>query len=173
MSQNKFGNLKINSYLCIKKRKGIMKYNSNWGGLNKADNEWHDAMFSQHVPACGKSKNLGGEILRAINRIVYKFYNDGDTVARYYSSSYNHSFGAEKFLSKHVPGYKPMRDITGDYAFEEAAHENLVLIVNYLRKNPALFEVENTEDFIELSPFDEDSWEQEEDEWDDEDEENY
>ena len=145
-----------------------MKYNDNWGGLNPADNEFHDAMYEKYVPACGKANTLGGEILRAINRIIYKFYNDGDTVARYYSSSYNHSYGAEKFLAMKVPGYSPMREITDDYEFEEAAHNNLVLIVNYLRKNPALFEVENTEDFLDLSP--EEVWDDEDEEWDDEDE---
>ena len=60
-----------------------------------------------------------------------------------------------------------MREITGDYKFEEAAHKNLVLIVDYLRKNPALFEVENNEDFLDLSP--EEEWDDDED-WDDEDE---
>ena len=146
-----------------------MKHTDNWGGLNKADNEFHDAMWSQHVPACGKSKNLGGEILRAINRIIYKFYNDGDTVARYYSSSYNHSYGAEKFLAMKVPGYSPMRDIDPDAwsEFEEAACKNLKIVVDYLRKNPALFEVENVEDFLDLSP--EETWDDEEDwDWDDE-----
>lgn len=147
-----------------------MKYSDNWGGLNKADNEFHDAMYDRYVPACGKAKTLGGEILRAINRIIYKFYNDGDTVAYYRSSSYNHSYGAELFLEKKVPGYIPMREITGDYKFEEAAHKNLVLIVDYLRKNPALFEVENIEDFLDLSP--EEEWDDEDDwDWDDEEEE--
>ena len=144
-----------------------MKHTDNWGGLNKADNEFHDAMWNQHVPSYGKAKSLGGEILRAINRIIYKFYNDGDTVARYYSSSYNHSYGAELFLKKKVPGYIPMRDIDYDYfsEFEEAACKNLKIVVDYLRNNPALFEVENNEDFLDLSP--EEEWDDEYD-WDDE-----
>lgn len=147
-----------------------MKHSDNWGGLNAEDNGWHDAMYDRYVPACGKANTLGGEILRAINRIVYKFYNDGDTVARYYSSCYNHSFGAEKFLCRHVPSYYIMRDITNDGDFEEAACRNLKRVVDYLRKNPALFEVENHEDFLDLSPKeewpDEDDYE-DEDEWED------
>lgn len=149
-----------------------MKNSDNWGGLNKRDNEWHDAMWAQYVPACGKAATLGGEILRAINRIIYKFYNDGDTVARFYSSSYNHSWGAEKFLYKHVPGYTLMRDIDPDsYSeFEEAACRNLKTVVDYLRENPALFEVKNAEDFLDLSP--EEEWEDEDEyedeEWEDE-----
>lgn len=140
-----------------------MLHNSNnWGGLNATDNKWHDEMYDRYVPACGKCNTLGGEILRAINRIIYKFYNDGDTVSRYYSSTYNDSYGAEKFLYKHVPGYEPMRDISYDEItrFEKAACKNLKRVVDYLRKNPALFEVENHEDFLDLSP---------KEEWDDED----
>lgn len=145
---------------------------NNWGGLNATDNKWHDAMYDRYVPACGKCNTLGGEILRAINRIVYKFYNDGDTVSRYYSSSYNHSYGAEKFLQKHVPSYVPMRDISYDdiTEFEEAVCKNLKRVVDYLRKNEALFKVENNEDFLDLSP--EEEWEDENDwdenEWDEE-----
>lgn len=140
----------------------MLTHSDNWGGLNATDNKWHDEMYDRYVPACGKCNTLGGEILRAINRIIYKFYNDGDTVSRYYSSTYNDSYGAEKFLYKHVPGYELMRDISYDEItrFEKAACKNLKRVVDYLRKNPALFEVENHEDFLDLSP---------KEEWDDED----
>ena len=143
-------------------------HNDNWGGLSDADNKFYDEKFGQYVPAWGKSSNLGGEILRAISRIVYKFYNDGDTVSRYYSSSYNHSYGAEKFLKKHVPDYEPMRDIDYDdtLEFEEAVCKNLKRVVDYLRKNPDLFEVNNYQGFLDLSPKEE--W-PDEDDWDDED----
>lgn len=132
----------------------LVKNANNWGGLNAEDEKFHNNMYDMYVPACGKCNTLGGEILRAIDRIVYKFYNDGDTVSRYYSASYNHSYGAEKFLYKHVPGYVPMRDIDYDdvLGFEEAACANLKRVVDYLRKNPALFKVENHEDFLDLSP---------------------
>ncbi len=138
----------------------MAKYNNNWGGLSNADNAFHDNMWDMHVPACGKAKSLGGEILRAIDRIIYKYYNDGDTVALYYSSDYNHSYGAEKFLSKHVPGYEPMRDVP-ENDFEDKACKNLKTVVDYLRNNPALFEVENQEDFLDLSPLEEHPYEDE------------
>ena len=154
-----------------KKESMLAKNANNWGGLNAEDNGFHDAMWAQHVPACGKAKTLGGEILRAIDRIIYKFYNDGDTVARYYNSSYNHSWGAEKFLYTHVPGYVLMRDITDDMDFESAACKNLKRVVDYLRSNPALFEVENQQDFLELSPKEERPYDEEWDEDEEEDEE--
>lgn len=152
----------------------MLKYSNNWGGLSKADNATHDEMYDRYVPACGKAATLGGEILRAINRIIYKFYNDGDTTARYYSSSYNHSYGAELFLEKYVPGYDPTRDIMDDAEFEEKASQNLKRVLEYLKSNPALFETVNNENFLDLSP--EEEWEDEEDydedyedEWGDED----
>ena len=137
-----------------------MKYSSNWGGLNDTEKKVNEELFNKYVPACGKAATLGGEILRAINRIVYKFYNDGDTTARYYSSSYNHSYGAELFLKKYVPDYDPTRDIVESAEFEEKTSQNLKRVLKYLEDNPALFVTVNVEDFLDLSP---------EEEWDDDD----
>ena len=142
-------------------------HSNNWGGLNAEDNKTHDALYDMYVPACGKASTVGGEILRAINRIVYKFYNDGDTVARYYSSSYNHSYGAEKYLRLHVPSYIPMREIDDDTEFEEYACFNLKRVLDYLKENPQLFKTENFEDFLDMSP--EEEWPEEDYYEDDED----
>ena len=142
------------------KQENIMKYSSNWGGLNDAEKKVHEELFNKYVPVYGKAATLGGEILRAINRIVYKFYNDGDTTAHYYSSSYNHSYGAELFLKKYVPDYDPTRDIVEPAEFEEKISQNLKRVLKYLEDNPALFETVNNEDFLDLSP---------EEEWDDDD----
>jgi hypothetical protein len=144
----------------------MLKYSDNWGGLTAENKSYYEDTYERFVPFSGKANTVGGEIVRAISRICYRFYNDGDTVARYYSSNYNHSFGAEKFLSKHVPSYYIMRDITDDGDFEKAVCKNLKAIVDYLRKNPALFEVENYEDFLDLSPYEE--WPYEEEEYEDE-----
>lgn len=137
-----------------------MKYSNNWGGLNDAEKKVNEELFNKYVPACGKAATLGGEILRAINRIVHKFYNDGDTTAHYYSSRYNHSYGAELFLKKYVPDYDPTRDIAEPAEFEEKTSQNLKRVLKYLEDNPVLFMTVNVEDFLDLSP---------EEEWDDDD----
>ena len=165
----------IPTFVSAKQENIMLKYSNNWGGLSKADNATHDEMYDKYVPACGKAATLGGEILRAINRIIYKFYNDGDTTARYYSSSYNHSYGAELFLEKYVPGYDPTRDIMDDAEFEEKASQNLKRVLEYLKNNPALFETVNNENFLDLSPeeeWDDDDYDEDyDDEWDDSEEE--
>ena len=152
------------------KQENIMKYSSNWGGLNDTEKKVNEELFNKYVPACGKAATLGGEILRAINRIVYKFYNDGDTTAHYYSSRYNHSYGAELFLKKYVPDYDPTRDIVEPAEFEEKTSQNLKRVLKYLEDNPALFVTVNLEDFLDLSP--EEDWDDDDyyDEWDDEEE---
>jgi len=38
----------------------------------------NEVLFSKLVPSSGKCETLEGETLRAINRIIYRYYNDGD-----------------------------------------------------------------------------------------------
>ncbi len=37
-------------------------------------------LFEELVPASGKAENLAGELVRAMARIGYRWYNDGDQV---------------------------------------------------------------------------------------------
>ena len=37
-------------------------------------------MFDEHVPMSGKADTVGGEIVRAISRIGYRWWNDGDHI---------------------------------------------------------------------------------------------
>ena len=39
-----------------------------------------EKLFDIFVPSCGQSDCLGGELIRAIYKIEYRFYNDGDTI---------------------------------------------------------------------------------------------
>ena len=36
------------------------------------------------IPSTGKAETLGGELLRAIERMIYRYYNDGDVVTKGY-----------------------------------------------------------------------------------------
>ena len=143
----------------------MLKYCNNWGGLTPENKEFFDDKYERFVPWSGSSNTLGGEIIRAISRICYRFYNDGDTVARYYGSDYNSSWACDEFLEKHVPGYSSMKNIYDDELFEEALSKNLNHITEYLRRNEALFQVENYEDCIANAPYMtyEDEWDYEDD----------
>lgn len=146
----------------------MVKHADNWGGLSPEDSKLEQEMYDAHVPASGKADTVGGEILRAICRIVYKFYNDGDTVARYYSSTRNLSWACDRFLYDNVPGYCSMKDVDFDH-FEDAACKNLKTVVDYLKETPSVFETKNYTDCIANAPemdYYEDDWD---DDWDDED----
>lgn len=152
-----------------------LKYMNNWGGLTPENKKFIDDKYERFVPWGGSCSTLGGEIIRAIERICYKFYNDGDTVAQYYSSDYNRSWACDEFLEKHVPGYTSMKDICDDEPFEEALAKNFNHIAEYLRRSEGLFQVENHEDCIANAPYMtyddeyEDDWDDDEyeDDWDD------
>lgn len=135
-----------------------------WGHLNDEDelksNEWYD----KYVPACGKCATLGGEILRAINKIVYRYYNDGDTVDRYYGSDYNSVKGADIFLRKYVPGYCTLSGID-EYEYETPLCKRLKYVVDYLAANEILFETPNQDDYLNYQVYEPIQWDEEEDEW--------
>ena len=53
------------------------------GAYFNAD-EVNEKLFDELVARMGKSKTIAGEILRAVNRIYYRWYNDGDIAGRGY-----------------------------------------------------------------------------------------
>ena len=141
----------------------MAKYSDNWGGLTPENKKYIDDMFERFVPWSGKANTIGGEIVRAINRICYRFYNDGDTVTHYYGIEYNSSWACDDFLAKHVEGYNEMKGIEDDWEFEDALAENFNYIAEYLKAHEELFHTENTEDCIANAPKQEYYYDNEED----------
>lgn len=48
--------------------------------------EHMEQLFDELVPACGKSDNKMGEIIRAFARINYRYLNDGDKIGQGYGN---------------------------------------------------------------------------------------
>lgn len=46
--------------------------------------EMNEALFDELVPSMGKADTEGGEIIRAVNRIQYRYWNDGDIAGQGY-----------------------------------------------------------------------------------------
>lgn len=61
----------------------------------------NSVLFEKLVPASGKCDTLEGETLRAINRILYRYFNDGD----YWFDGYGTETAgpAESFLRQYAP----------------------------------------------------------------------
>lgn len=135
---------------------------ANWGNLNKVDDLIFETLTDKYVPASGKCDTLAGEIIRAINRLVYRFYNDGDTVDRFYGSEYNHSKACDNFLCEKVPVYKTLKGY-GEQTFGWQVDKRLKIILDYLLENRELFETPNDVDCVENAPYE--PWEDEDVDW--------
>ena len=48
--------------------------------MDKAIMDKNSKLFEELVPSMGAAETTAGELLRAVNRIVYRFWNDGDMV---------------------------------------------------------------------------------------------
>ena len=54
--------------------------------VGKALEDRNEPLYNELVAGSGKSDTVEGEMLRAINRIVYRYYNDGDEYMRGYGT---------------------------------------------------------------------------------------
>lgn len=65
-----------------------------------SDSIYHE-MYSKYVPPMGKADTVLGEIIRAVSRVCYRYYNDGD--------HFDEGYGVETagspavYLMKHQP----------------------------------------------------------------------
>ena len=48
--------------------------------LEQLNRDFFDSLRDIYVPACGPADTLGGEIIRAMDRVIYRYFNDGDKV---------------------------------------------------------------------------------------------
>lgn len=134
---------------------------SNWTGLTKEEEKIWSDLCDEFVPFEGSADTIGGEIMRAINKIVYRWNNDGDTCdyGGYSGCEYNYCQGANLFLKKQgIPGYKTLYGIRGESAYDKAVKNNLKIILDYLVENPELFNEPNKEDYEDYAPEESYGW---------------
>lgn len=145
---------------------------SSWGHLSETDDAKFDELFEKYVPACGKANTLGGEIVRAINRIVYRYYNDGDTIDRYYGNEYNHLRACDTFLNMYCPAYHSLSNIN-ELEYEKHLCDRLKKVLDYLIANPNVFEIPNSIDCIANAPYEPLEYDDEDYDYDCDDEDEY
>ena len=138
-------------------------------------------LFKELVPETGKANSLAGELIRAMSRIAYRFYNDGDQVGIGYGKETCNP--AARFLmakgSKRVSSLATA--IWGIY--DERAYEDLLdilagAVADHVEQTPDL-RTTPTDDMWDYRTDEDvdDDWEDEEDDYEeedyDEDEEDY
>lgn len=134
---------------------------------------------SKYVPYMGAAETRGGEIIRALDRLTYRFYNDGDRVDEGYGiETVNSSY---RYLLSHLPS-TIVRNLPGlscslvDRRYEEVLLAWWQAITKYLEEHKEVFEKENNTDSREMSEEEREAarmWEQEEYYEDEEDEEEW
>lgn len=127
--------------------------------------------FEEFVPAKGKSETLYGEITRAINRLMYRYWNDGDHLGIGYGKETCNMAGRfliEKCDEEVMNAILAAWDIYGDDEYESALHNAAVVVANYLENNKEQLIAATTDDMFDYYDKTEDV-----DDTDDEDEEDY
>ena len=106
-------------------------------------------LFEELVPSNGKADTVAGEIIRAVCRIHYRNWNDGDHIGVGYGKETCNA--AARYLM--TVGNQEMRDILcdmwgmiSDRVYDAAVATLLYLTLDYLDEHPELKRVANTED---------------------------
>lgn len=131
-------------------------------------------LFEKYVPGSGAAETVGGEIIRAMNRIDYRFYNDGDKAQKGYGRETVNP--ACRYLTE---GQNLKLSIWehwyNDEEYNYQMYEDFKGILEHLDQHPELFETKNEEDMWEYRDDEEDvdRWDEEDDDWYENDDEDY
>ena len=127
-----------------------------------------DVLFGKLVPASGNAGTMEGEMLRAINKIIYRHYNDGD----YFFTGYGCETAgpAHSFLIHGCPlsyKLKPIFDKTIDDTsdYEKVIYEVLEIILDYIDSRNGDYEVSDVDMYDFESMFEEEEEEEEDTCW--------
>lgn len=141
------------------------------------NNKEFDELTDKYVPISDNAETLAGELLRAANQIIYRYYNDGDiTDVGYGKETVN---PAVRFLkAEGTPAIKLIASSLFDYTISNEKYEHKLqkladIVTKEIIKNN-LQDVKNTKDMWDYvdSKLDkdvEDDWEEddeEEEDWD-------
>ena len=126
-----------------------------------------NSLFEELVPASGKADTTAGEIIRAISRIGYRNYNDGDHIGIGYgretcnpAARYLAAKGGKRIASLVSKAW----GIYNDDAYDAALERLEEAVMSFIEQHPELKETENSEDMWDYRDKYEDVDEDEEEE---------
>ena len=141
--------------------------------INKELEKRNEPLFNKLVPGMGDAETVEGEILRAINRIAYRYYNDGD---KYFEGYGTETAGpAHAFLvDANHPLKSAMNQIfdepISDREYETMIDDALDMILDYIESRQGKYTKNTLGSIFDYEPHFEDE-EDEEDDYDDYDDE--
>lgn len=142
--------------------------------MTEVENRIHK-LFEQLVPTSGKADTVAGEIVRAISRIGYRNWNDGDHVGVGYGKETCNP--AARYLMERAGENvaniiaQEVWGIEDDSKYDEAVAHLEAAVLRYIDEHPELKTAPNSEDMWDFRNKDEDvdDWEDDEDEYEEDD----
>jgi len=124
-------------------------------------------LFKELVPAEGFAESVAGELVRAVNRICYRYYNDGDIIGVDYGNETCNP--AARYIMQEFKGTNMANVVDSLWGYENYdiyGHGLELLVrhmVDYIDGHPELKSEENVWDMLEFTePSDKDYEEEEE-----------
>ena len=117
-----------------------------------AESYMNDA-FDAYVPNKGKADTLYGELVRATNRIGYRYYNDGDILGTGYGRETCNPAG--RFILTHVTNKEVtaiLNDMWGmesETAYEAVLKSFIIAMCEYLEENKEMLLSKETTDMLD------------------------
>lgn len=128
-------------------------------------------LFEELIPASGKAATVAGEIIRAMNRVSYRNWNDGDHIGVGYGRETCNPaarYLAAKCDEEVASLVSAIWGIENDKAYDLILGQLEAAVIGYLEQHPELKAAENREDMWDYRDADEDV-----DTYDDEEDEEY
>ena len=116
--------------------------------INSLDNEF-ETLRDEYVPGIGMADTVGGEIIRAMDRLVYRWYNDGDRPYNGYGNeTCNSSFRYLLSKLRDENGRPNCPNLGGldEEEYWDGIADLMQTVKDFLDNNPDLFERKNYED---------------------------
>ena len=134
--------------------------------MNQAVNDRLVKLFEELVPREGKAESLAGEIVRAMSRLGYRFYNDGDQLGIGYGKETCNPAGrfiAAKTNEAIASMVWALWGVYSKESYEKLLDKLAEMVADYIDAHPELRN-QPTPDMFSFADRDEDV-----DDWDDDD----
>ena len=138
--------------------------------LNEVLEKKNDALFDELVSVEGASETKAGELVRAVNRIGYRFWNDGDMIGVEQGNETCNA--AARFIMEVYDGTEmeglvsAMWGMQNEKVYEYSLDLLFDSMVRYIDGHPELKTEPNDEDMFEFKELsDEDWYEEDEDDY--------
>ncbi len=150
----------------VKEQKTITEF------VGKELEDRNEPLYDKLVPGQGDAETVEGEMLRAINRIVYRFYNDGDKYFEGYGTETAgpaHSFLVNANHPLKSAMIKLFDEPSGDNSYERMLKDVLDMILDYIESRQGKYTKNTLGGMFDYEP----EFEEEDDDYDDYDDDYY